>query len=455
MRSTRSPLISLACIVLLTATSWTPLGAAQGGQPDAFPGHAEVQDRLDAFAEHPWVTLHEIGASNEDRVIRLAEVVDPNGTLPVDERPVTLVLTQQHGNEPAGTPAALRLMDNITSGNAHAGWLANQVLLVVPMVNPDGAEANTRGNADGVDINRDHIGLETPEARAVHEAVNQWGVDVALDLHEYGGTGPGNPVPARTYDYDVLTLYPKHGNVRAPTLDTAKQLMYDGIWPHVREEGYSVNEYGEVTANGEPVDEIAGGPDPGILRNHYGLHNIAGLLVETRIDQHPNPFHPPERRIQANTAVVEAALEHVHENADRFVAAKEASRQLAVDLPADTYVEGETTATLARTYSLPNETVLVDTLTRHGIEASNAEGLEATGASDPEILHDTWHPLQGHAAAIFHPDSSRTVVNATPTGWAPMEEIESTSTEAPAPLGLGPLVAALALGLAVARRRWA
>lgn len=438
--------VALLTVPLVLSTLAAP-ASAQFSDAAYFPGPDEVHDRLDKLSEDPWITVHQVGESNEGHPIRVAEIVDPNGSMPVDQRPVTLLITQQHGNEPAGTPAALQLLENITAREEIATTLDDQVLLVLPMVNPDGAEANTRGNANGTDINRDHIGLDTPEAKALHETLNRWEVDVANDHHEYGGTGPGNPVPVRTYDYDLLTLYPRHGNVRAPTLDAAKDLMYDGIWPAAEDAGYSVNEYGEVTADGEPVDEIAGGPDPGILRNHLGLHNIASLLIESRIDMHPNPENPPQRRVDVNRVVMDATLEFVHEHPERFTKAKNASRELAVELPADEYVEGEKRSPLARAYQLPDSAELVDTMTRHGIDPGvpNEDG----------YVHDTVHPLQGHAAAIFHPDSSRTVVAGEPTELpSPDEAVDPTSGDANGvPVGIGPLAVALAGALVLLGRR--
>jgi hypothetical protein len=450
VRATHRLIATLATLLVVTST--VPLTAtSQTTADDPFPGPDEVNEQLDRFEEHPWVDVHHVGTSNDGNPLRVAETVDLNGTMPVDERPVTLLLTQQHGNEPAGTPAALRLMANITDGGQPADWLSNQVLLVMPMVNPDGAVDDARGNANGTDINRDHIALDTPEAKAVHRVIDEWEIDVASDHHEYGGTGPGNPVPVRTYDYDLLTLFPKHGNVRAPTLDLAQELMYDGIWPDAREAGYSVNEYGEVTADDEPVTEIAGGPDPGILRNHFGLHNIAGLLVESRIDQQPNPEHGAERRIQSHRVVMNATLEYVHEHPDRFTEAKNQSQTLAVELPPDEYVEGDDRAPMASAYQLPENQSLVDTMTRHGIDP----GVE----TDDGYVHEIAHPIGSHAAAIFHPNSSRAVVEGTPTDPIAGDEANNDTIDASstAPNGVPAvsslLVTSLLALLALARRR--
>ncbi len=407
MITTRA-LIVAASLTLVVLAGGSLADQLASEHEDTWPTYEDVQTALDEAAQHDWVTVETVGASEEDREIRVAHVTNPDGTTPVEDRPVTLFLTQQHGNEPAGTPAALRLLENITQDAPIQDTLDDQVLLVLPMANPDGSEAFTRGNTDGVDTNRDHVALGTSEARAMHEVFNRWDVDVALDHHEYGGTGLGNPVPVRVYDYDLTTLYPRHGNVPQPALDAAQDLMYEALWPAAEEEGYTANEYGEVTAHGEPVDEIAGGPDPGIARNHYGLHNAASILVETRVDMHPNPFHDTERRIHVHTVVMRATLEHVSEHAAWFASASDASAELARTHPDRMYTEGDTSAPFAPAYRFHNDTSVRETFRGHGMNP----GVD-TGQG---LVHETGHALHGHAGALLHPDSSRAITDAVATG---------------------------------------
>lgn len=82
-----------------------------------------------------------------------------------------------HGDEPAGPLAARRLLeDNI--------W-PDAELWLLPCLNPDGLRANTRANADGLDINRDYRHFRTPEARGhVAWLQRQPPFDLTLLLHE-------------------------------------------------------------------------------------------------------------------------------------------------------------------------------------------------------------------------------------------------------------------------------
>ncbi|MFN2627434.1 MAG: M14 family zinc carboxypeptidase [Gaiellaceae bacterium] len=79
-----------------------------------------------------------LGRSLDGRAIEAVEVGDPAGRR-------VLVVGCVHGNEPAGIAVAQRLVRLSPRGLD---------LWVVPDLNPDGRAANTRGNAHGVDLNR-------------------------------------------------------------------------------------------------------------------------------------------------------------------------------------------------------------------------------------------------------------------------------------------------------------
>jgi protein MpaA len=81
-----------------------------------------------------------IGHSSEGRPITAYVVGDPTAAVRI------LVVGCIHGNERAGIAIAQRLT-HIAAPHGVALW-------VVPVLNPDGAAANTRQNGRGVDLNR-------------------------------------------------------------------------------------------------------------------------------------------------------------------------------------------------------------------------------------------------------------------------------------------------------------
>jgi hypothetical protein len=86
--------------------------------------------------------LEQIGTSGQGRPIWLARLGNP-------DKPAVMIMTQQHGNEPHGTEAAVGVISKLTAGGAFARQvLDNLHVLILPRVNPDGAELFTRGNLD-------------------------------------------------------------------------------------------------------------------------------------------------------------------------------------------------------------------------------------------------------------------------------------------------------------------
>lgn len=95
-----------------------------------------------------------------------------------------LFYAQQHGDEVSGKDALLYLVRDLVRDPSR---LPRDVdLWVVPMVNPDGAEAGKRRNAAGADLNRDHVTLFQPETEALHRVARRVRPHLAVDAHEFG-----------------------------------------------------------------------------------------------------------------------------------------------------------------------------------------------------------------------------------------------------------------------------
>lgn len=117
-----------------------------------------------------------IGASFEGRPLRL---VFPGSSRNVHGR--VLIISGQHGDEPLAMDAVERLA-------ANGGWgrrMPGLEIAMVPCLNPDGRIRGTRENAQGIDLNRDHQLLKSPEVRALHELCRGFRPDLVIDVHTY------------------------------------------------------------------------------------------------------------------------------------------------------------------------------------------------------------------------------------------------------------------------------
>ena len=103
--------------------------------------------------------------------------------------PTTILLwTQMHGNESTGTRAFFDLIKFISEPGEHQ-WLADHILkectvYCIPMLNPDGAEAYTRINAQGIDLNRDVIEIKAPESKLLQQVLKRVEPYYCFNLHD-------------------------------------------------------------------------------------------------------------------------------------------------------------------------------------------------------------------------------------------------------------------------------
>jgi hypothetical protein len=125
-------------------------------------------------------------------VEQLGESVEgrPIYVLTVGSGPTEILLwSQMHGDEPTATTAIFDLLNYMTDPANHEHvkhWQDSLTLRFIPMLNPDGAERFSRRNAQGIDVNRDALRLQTPEGRILKAAIDRWQPEFGFNLHDQG-----------------------------------------------------------------------------------------------------------------------------------------------------------------------------------------------------------------------------------------------------------------------------
>ena len=152
--------------------------------------HAELWAALDPIVRRPVLRVAEIGRSIQGRPIR---------AITYGRGPTTVLLwSQMHGDESTATMALADLLawfgDDAGADPLRDGIAQRLTVVMVPMLNPDGAELFQRENAIGVDVNRDARRLATPEARALKALRDSIRPAFGFNLHDQGArilTGSG------------------------------------------------------------------------------------------------------------------------------------------------------------------------------------------------------------------------------------------------------------------------
>jgi len=120
--------------------------------------------------------INEVGVSVENRPIYSVKVG-------VGKKRI-FMWSQMHGNESTTTKAIFDFLNTIKLKDKCVDSIFNNcTLLIIPMLNPDGAEVYTRLNANSIDLNRDAQDLSQPESRVLREVFNSFKPDYCYNLH--------------------------------------------------------------------------------------------------------------------------------------------------------------------------------------------------------------------------------------------------------------------------------
>lgn len=165
---------------------------------------AELQKRTDKLR------VESFGKTVEGRDLPLMIFADPPVSNPREAhtsgKPIVFIQANIHAGEVEGKEAMLHLSRRISTGDLKTS-LAKLIILVAPIYNADGNEkistnnrtaqngpiggVGTRENAKGLDLNRDYMKLETPEANALVGLFNRWDPHLTVDLHTTNGSYHG------------------------------------------------------------------------------------------------------------------------------------------------------------------------------------------------------------------------------------------------------------------------
>ena len=261
--------------------------------------HAEVIEFLETVVRmDDRMSLTTFGFTNEARAIPLVTVAQGLA----DRSPAAiresgkLVLYLQgniHGGEVEGKEALQILLREIASGQ-HDSWFNDMILLVAPVYNADGNDAvglnnrpgqngpaggmGQRPNAQGLDLNRDHMKLNSPEARSVARLVGDYAPHVTMDLHTTNGTN---------HAYFVTYSPPLHPNTDPAIISLLRDRLLPDVTETIRDKhGMNFYYYGNAGGGGAPGGRAnlprwsTFDSRPRFNNNYLGLRNRIAILSE-------------------------------------------------------------------------------------------------------------------------------------------------------------------------------
>jgi hypothetical protein len=300
-----------------------PLTRAERTDYRETSSYADVLAFLDALDGAPALHQSTFGYSFQGRPLPLVVVGKELATGTGAEVRATgrlrvLVVANIHAGEVEGKEAMQMLLRSFAAGERKA-WLDSLVVLVAPLYNADGNErvavtnrarqhgpvggVGERANAQGLDLNRDHMKLASPEARALVALLHEYDPHVLVDLHSTNGTH---------HAYHLTYSPPLH-----PDTDPAITRLLRERWlPEMTrrvldERGWHFYYYGNVYApQGRERGWYTFDHRPRFGTNYAGLRNRVGILSEAYA------YLDFRGRVEATLTFVEAILGYAYENAE-------------------------------------------------------------------------------------------------------------------------------------------
>jgi len=260
-------------------------------QRTSFSTQAEIEawlrDQAAAASRSPGVSaaVLPIGQSQRGENLQALVLARATGTDPAallaNGRPTVLMVGQQHGDEPAGSEALLVMARELAQGLL-LPQLSRINVLIVPRANPDGAASKQRATTGGLDMNRDHLLLNTPEAQALAKLMRDYQPTVVVDAHEYTAAGRFLEKFGAVQKYDALLQYATTANLPEFLTKAAEEWYRRPLLAALKDQGLSTEWYYTTSTNLADKKVSMGGTQPDTGRNVNGLKNAVSLLIETR-----------------------------------------------------------------------------------------------------------------------------------------------------------------------------
>lgn len=277
----------------------------------------EFQEQLAKNASH--VSNLEIGRTVNGRSMLATVVAKPAYELgdSKDPRLVVLLLGNIHSGECAGKESLLMLLREMANDEEHR-WLKKLVVVCLPNYNADGNDRigrneihrpgqigptkgmGLRENAQQLDLNRDFMKIESPEARALVKLIDRINPHLFIDCHTTNGS---------RHRYQLTYDIPHNPTSPQPLRNLMRNSMMPSVTQNLEQKGISTFYYGNFSRDLSRWTTY--GHEPRYSTEYVGLRGRLAVLSEAY------SYISYEERINASGKFVTACIDYVYDNADQ------------------------------------------------------------------------------------------------------------------------------------------
>ncbi|MCH7872664.1 MAG: DPP IV N-terminal domain-containing protein, partial [Planctomycetes bacterium] len=329
---------ALICVTHLTAALIAPDEPQTVAERSGYQATARY-DEVIAFIDMlkplaPQLRVGELGRSKEGRSIPLLILADPPIATAKEAadsgKLVAFAFGNIHAGEVCGKEALLMLAREIGTTPDHP-LLKDLIIVFAPIYNTDGNERMSkdsrrgqvgpaqgqgqRANAQGLDLNRDYVKLESPEARALVRFMNEWDPAIIIDTHTTNGSH---------HQYTITYAAPRHPAGDREVIEFVRDTMLPAVTESLlAETGYQSFFYGNFNK-----DHTRWETYPALLRYgtpYRGLRNRIAILSEAY------SYASYRDRVLATRDFVRHCLQYAAEHKDEITTLLNTARQRTID----------------------------------------------------------------------------------------------------------------------------
>ncbi|MDA7980072.1 MAG: DPP IV N-terminal domain-containing protein [Pirellulales bacterium] len=280
-------------------------------------------------------------------------------------KPVIYAQGNIHAGEVCGKEALLMLARDVALAENHA-WLKDVILVIAPIYNADGNERVDKGNrpgqqgpeegmgqrpnAQGYDLNRDHIKLESPEARGLVKLMTEWDPAMCIDTHTTNGshhrytlTFDGNRHPGGDTNLVNFMRYEFLPDVSKRTRDAS---------------GYDTFFYGNFDRNHSRWDMYPS--QPRYDTPYVGLRNRLGVLTEAY------SYAPYKDRVLCTKEFVTQCVQTFVDDKQKILSLLQEARKATIAAGKTSGDDDDTVAIRIQSAKVPEKTVVKGYVERTG-----------------------------------------------------------------------------------------
>ena len=234
-----------------------------------------------------------------------------------DDRIVALVIGNIHSGECAGKEALLMMLRELTEKPGH-DWLKQMVLVLVPNYNADANDRmgkfnrpgqigpengmGRRENAQNLDLNRDFIKLESPEARSLVQLIDKCNPHLFIDCHTTNGS---------KHQYSLTYDVPHNPATAIPIRNLLRDKMMPAVTEAMADKGIKTFYYGNFDREHKTWTTF--GHEPRYSTEYVGLRGRLAILSEAY------SYATYKERIFATKEFVSQCLNYLVENSEAIV----------------------------------------------------------------------------------------------------------------------------------------